>query len=113
MLALPGCTVFGRAKLVAPSSAPCADLVPTAWKDGVAHTPDPAPAPPAPVVNPTTAPDWRAMYDWALGETKKWAGFGVSEAQRVEDANGRTRDSVQIIGDCERRDAAAIKKATR
>jgi len=53
------------------------------------------------------------MYEWSLGELKKWTGFAISEAQRVEDANGRTADTVTIVQNCEKRDASAVKKATR
>jgi hypothetical protein len=56
---------------------------------------------------------WRAKYDHALGELKKWVGFGVAEAQQVENADGRTRDAVAITSGCEKRDAASIRKATK
>lgn len=51
------------------------------------------------------------MYDWAMGELKSWTNYGVAETQKVEDANGRTTDSINIVEDCEKRDAAAVKKA--
>jgi hypothetical protein len=109
----------GKRALVVAADTPCAELVPTPWRDGVAHAPDPAPAPAGPVAPAATAPEsaktdyWRAMYEWALGETKKWTGFGVAEAQRVEDANGRTRDAISIISTCEKRDADAVKHAAK
>lgn len=53
------------------------------------------------------------MYELALGELKKWSGFGVAEAQKVEDANGRTRDAIGITEQCEKRDAAAVKRASK
>jgi hypothetical protein len=84
--------------------------VPKAWKDGVSHAPDPAPAPPVPVAKPTTVEDWRAMYEWAFGQQKNWVSFGVAEAQKVEDANGRQRDTMEIVEGCERRNAAAVKR---
>ncbi len=125
MLALPGCTVFGRARpVVLATSAPCTPLVPSQWTaksedgGGVQHTPDPEPAPAAPakpvgVELPTQGwvDYWKSMYQWAFGEQKKWINFGISESQKVEDANGRTRDAVVgIISTCEARDAAAIAK---
>jgi hypothetical protein len=120
MLASTGCTVFGgkRALVIAPE-VDCAGLVPTRWRDGVTHTADPAPAPQAPVMPAANAPQeqwsryWRAMYELSLGEQKKWTGFGVSEYQKVEDANGRTNDTLDIVSDCEKRAAAAVKKASR
>lgn len=127
MLALPGCTVFGGAKPnVIVSKTRCADLVPDRWTasaeqgGGVQHAPDPEPAAPAPtkpqgVEAPTATwlDYWRSMYQWALAEQKKWTGFGVAEAQKVEDANGRTRDSVKLIGDCEDRDTKGAIQAAK
>jgi hypothetical protein len=120
MLASTGCTVFGgRRAVVLAADAPCANLVPSTWAEGVAHTPDPAPAPPAPAAPAATAPEsartdyFRSMYELALGELRKWTSFAVSEAQNVENANGRTRDSVAIIRGCETRDAAAVHRAGR
>lgn len=83
------------------------------------HTPDPAPAPAGPTAPPAGAPEpaktayWHSMYDWAMGELRKWTGFGVAEYQKVEDANGRTTDTVAIVYGCEKRDAAAIKKGSK
>lgn len=118
MLASTGCTVFGgRRVAVTAADAPCTNLVPTAWHDGVDHTPDPAPAPPAPVPPAANAPEaqqtgyWRAMYELAIGELRKWAGFAVAESQQVENANGRTRDAIDITRGCEQRDAAAVRRA--
>lgn len=126
MLALQGCTAFGFGKpIVVAADAPCVNLVPKKWYasaedgGGVQHAPDPSPAPPAPAkpapaATPQTWADyWRAMFEWALDEQKKWTSFGVAEAQKVEDANGRTQDAVKIAGDCERRDAAGVKAAAR
>lgn len=119
MLAATGCTLFGGGdSLVVAADAACTELVPSTWAEGVEHAPDPAPAPPGPVAPAATAPEsakteyWRAMYGWALDELKKWTGFGVAEAQKVEDANGRTRDAIEIVGGCERRDAAAVRRAS-
>jgi hypothetical protein len=107
----------GKQALVIAPEVDCAGLVPTRWRAGVQHTPDPAPAPAQPAQPVPTAPDrtwmdyWHSMYDVTLGEQKKWVGFGVSEYQKVEDANGRTNDVIDITSDCEKRAAAAVKKA--
>lgn len=109
----------GKRALVLASDAPCTELVPSTWLDGVQHTPDPDPAPPAPAQPVSSAPEsaktdyWRSMYELALGELKKWTGFGVSEYQKTEDANGRTRDSIGIASSCEKRDAEAVKRAAK
>jgi hypothetical protein len=102
--------------VIAPD-APCTNLVPDRWRQGVDHAPEPAPAPPAPAAPASNAPEsakttyWKSMYDWAMGELKSWTNYGVAETQKVEDANGRTTDSINIVEDCEKRDAAAVKKA--
>jgi hypothetical protein len=120
MLASTGCTVFGgkQEALVVAANPDCAGLVPSRWRAGVSHTKDPTPASAQPVKPANTASAdqqigyWRSMYELALGELKKWVGFGVSESQKVEDANGRTTDTLDIVSDCEKRAAAAVKRAS-
>lgn len=101
MLAVPGCA---GSVVIAASPNACASLLPTEWNKGVDHTdiPDAAPAKPA---------DIPGQLAWTLGELKKWTGFGVSEANKLDQANGRTADAIGIVGRCEARDAAAAKKA--
>lgn len=104
--------------VIAPD-ANCPALVPDRWRQGVDHAPEPAPAPPAPVAPAANAPEvaktayWKSMYDWAMGELKSWTNYGVAETQKVEDANGRTTDSLHIVEECEKRNSAAIKKAAK
>lgn len=119
MLASTGCTVFGgKRAIVVAADTPCTNLVPTTWRDGVAHAADPSPAKAKPAEPPANASDsakaqyWQVMYDLAMEELRKWTLFGVSEAQMVEDANGRTRDAIDIVAGCEARDAAAVKKGS-
>jgi hypothetical protein len=57
----------------------------------VAHTP-----PPVDVTDP-------------LDSLKNWVNFGVSEANKVDQSNGRTTDVIDIITRCEQRDADAMK----
>jgi hypothetical protein len=64
--------------------------------------PDPAPNKPA---------DSPGVIAWTLDELKKWTGFAVSEANKVDQANGRTADAIGIVARCEARDAAAVKRA--
>lgn len=113
--------MFGGGRpLVLAADAPCSKLVPQSWLGPDAkHAPDPTPAPPEPVAPAANAGDkawsdyWRAKYEHAFGELKKWIGFAVAESQNVEDEHGRVVDSNQITSDCEKRDAAAVAKASK
>lgn len=40
-----------------------------------------------------------------------WINFGDAQTGQLDKANGRTTDALAIIGRCEDRDKAAIKKA--
>lgn len=102
-LALTGCV--GSTVISAGPSA-CAELVPAEWEQGVEHAPAPEPAGPAPA-----ASDVPGRLAWTLEELKKWTGFAVSEASRVDQANGRTRDAVGIVRRCEARDRQAVRRA--
>lgn len=73
-----------------PSAAACSSLVPDSWKEGV-------PPPPLPEAN--VAADLSVFADALIGV------IGV--------ANARTRDAIDIIERCERRDAEAVRQATR
>lgn len=68
----------------------CASLIPASWRQGVA------------------APDLPA--DDSIGS---WIVFGDSAIGKLDIANSRTRDVMDIQAACEARDAAAVKKATR
>jgi hypothetical protein len=39
--------------------------------------------------------------------------FGDAQTARLDQANSRTKDAIEIQRRCEARDAAAVKKATR
>jgi hypothetical protein len=65
-------------------------LVPADWKNGVASAPLPA--------------------DETAGE---WVAFGDAQTGKLDIANSRTRDTLNIVQSCERRDAEAVKVATR
>jgi hypothetical protein len=103
--------VGSPAILASPSA--CASLLPADWANGVAHTdlPAAAPAMPQPAPGHDAATLWQNRYGWALDEQKKWASFGVSEANKLDQANGRTADAIGIVERCEARDAAAVNKA--
>ena len=72
----------------APSS--CATLIPPEWKQGVAGAP---------------LPDGNTVADWEV--------FADAQTGKLDQANGRTVDTIGILERCEARDAAAIKSATR
>jgi len=40
-----------------------------------------------------------------------WVAFGDAQTGQLDKANGRTTDALAIIGRCEARDLAAVKKA--
>jgi hypothetical protein len=42
-----------------------------------------------------------------------WISFGDQQTGRLDQANGRTKDTIELMSRCEARDAAAVKKATR
>jgi hypothetical protein len=75
---------------VTASNAGCSSLVPDSWKAGVDGAP---------------LPDGNVVGDWIV--------FGDAQTGRLDQANGRTRDSIEIVERCEARDAAAVKRATR
>ena len=85
MLALPACA--GAPLIVATPSA-CSSLLPDEWRKGVTGAPLP------------------------VGETVgDWIAFGDAQTAQLDKANDRYGAAVGIVGRCEARDAAAVKKA--
>lgn len=73
----------------APSSS-CVTLIPGEWRAGVPGAPLP------------------------LGDTVgDWIAFADAQTGKLDMANGRTRDAIEIVSRCEARDALAVKRATR
>ncbi len=68
----------------------CVTLIPETWRGGVPGVVLPA--------NDT------------IGE---WIVFGEGQTGKLEQANGRTRDVIEIVERCEKRDSEAVRKATR
>lgn len=68
----------------------CVTLIPTDWRAGV---------PGAPLPNNDT-----------VGE---WISFGDAQTGKLDQANGRTKDAIEIVEKCELRDKQAVKKSTR
>jgi hypothetical protein len=75
---------------VTASAAGCSSLVPESWKAGVPGT---------------ELPQGDNVGDWIA--------FGDAQTGRLDQANGRTADAIGIVERCEKRDADAVKKATR
>jgi hypothetical protein len=76
--------------VVTTQSASCSSLIPDSWTVGVASAP---------------IPDGNTVGDWIA--------FGDAQTGKLDQANGRTKDAIEIQRRCEARDAAAVKKATR
>lgn len=87
-LALAGCLTR---PVVTTQQISCTALIPSDWKQGVAGIPLPG-------------------LDAAVGEV--WAAFD-GQTGRLDQANGRTRDSIGIVERCEARDALAVKRGSR
>jgi hypothetical protein len=85
VLALSGC--MGSPPIIASPSA-CSTLIPEAWR--------------------TPVPGADLPEGDAVGE---WIKFSDSQTGQLDKANGRTADSLAIIGRCEERDKLAVKRA--
>lgn len=88
MLACGACAA--GPSIVTTQSAGCSALIPDSWKAGVA---------PAPL------PDGNEVGDWVA--------FADAQTGKLDQANSRTKDAIEITARCEARDAAAVKRATR
>ena len=42
-----------------------------------------------------------------------WLSFADAQTGKLDQANGRTKDVIELTERCEKRDAAAVKKATK
>lgn len=42
-----------------------------------------------------------------------WVRFGDAQTAQLDKANGRHADDLEVIGNCEARDAATVKRLTR
>lgn len=76
--------------IVTAEGVSCSSLLPEEWKTGVAGA---------------DLPDGNVLADWIV--------FGDQQTGKLDQANGRTKDTIEIVQRCEARDAAAVKKATR
>lgn len=87
-IGLAGCS--GGPPIVTTSAAACSALLPHDWRLGVAGA------------------------DLPSGDTVgDWVAFGDAQTGKLDVANGRTKDAIEIVERCEARDDAAIKRATR
>jgi hypothetical protein len=88
MLACVACA--GGPPIVTTNAASCSSLLPGDWKLGVAGA---------------DLPDGNTVGDWVA--------FGDAQTGKLDQANGRTKDAIEIVERCEKRDAEAVRKATR
>lgn len=86
-LLLGGCA--GTPVIQAPSSS-CTTLIPNEWREGVAGAELPT--------------------DDTAGS---WIAFGDAQTGKLDQANGRTKDTIGIIERCEARDKEAVRRAGR
>lgn len=68
----------------------CSSLLPTEWRQGVAGAP---------------LPEGDTVGDWI--------SFADAQTGKLDQANGRTRDAIDIVARCEERDSRAVRRATR
>ena len=71
------------------SAADCASLLPENWKQGVPGADLP--------------PDQSTIGDWV--------SFADAQTGRLDQANGRTKDAIEIVERCEARERKAIERA--
>jgi len=76
--------------VVTASAAGCSSLIPPDWKQGVAGA---------------ELPEDRTVGGWIA--------FADAQTGRLDQANGRTVDTIGIVERCEARDIEAVKRATR
>ena len=78
----------GAPRIVQASAAGCSELIPGSWREGIEGAPLPQ------------------------GDTVgDWVSFADAQTGRLDQANGRTRDAIELVSRCEARDAAAVKSA--
>lgn len=78
------------APIVTATPNSCSSLLPSSWLEGV---------PPPPLPQGNDVGDWISFGDAAIG--------------KLDQANGRTKDAMEIVSKCEARDAKAVRKSTR
>lgn len=74
-----------------PNRASCAALIPPDWEKGVGSA--------------EFEGDGTAKADWEI--------FADRQTARVEQADGRTKDTIHIVRACEERDSQAVTHATK
>lgn len=83
-------TACAGTPVVTTASAGCSSLIPPSWEQGIAGAPLPA--------------------DDSVGS---WISFGDQQTGKLDTANARTRDAIEIQRRCEARDKDAVRRATR
>jgi hypothetical protein len=91
LMAVTSCAMFQGKPIVSATPNDCSSLVPDSWKQGVPGVDLPG-------------------LDAAVGEL--WVAID-GQTGRLDQANGRTKDSIEIVERCEERDRKAVQKATQ
>ncbi len=83
------------------SASPCSDLLPSSWLDQKTGQGTVAPA---------ALPDSVKLPD-GHDDARPWQKGFIEQTGQLETSNDRYGAAVGIVGRCEKRDAAAVKKA--
>ena len=79
----------GSTQVLMPTAG-CSSLIPASWA--------------APVPSAALPPEAAVEADWQV--------FGIEQTGQLARANGRTADVVEIVTNCEARDAASVRQIT-
>ena len=82
--------LVGCAPTITATPNSCISVIPTEWRAGV--------------------PGVALPSNDTIGE---WIAFGDGQTGKLDQANGRTRDTIEIVERCEKRDSEAVRKAKR
>jgi len=81
------------------SPSACSTLVPDKWAEGVGHAD----------MSEIQSLETQPTDD--LKRLQAWTKYALAEAERVEQADGRTKDTISIVRGCEDRDKKAVEKS--
>lgn len=90
LLATQACGLFASGRPIVATQSACSSLLPDEWLSGVVGAP---------------LPTGDVLADWQV--------FADAQTGQLDKANDRYRAAIGIVGRCEARDAAAVKRASR
>lgn len=88
LFATLACAACAGGPVIVATPSACSSLIPDSWREPVAGA---------------DLPDGNTVGDWIK--------FGDAQTAQLDKANGRTVDTLNIIGRCEARDRTAVKAA--